>query len=150
MRLLHLIGKMFSPIVCPSIAMQCQQPELKTEVWPSSALRTLGGRQGVYHWTVSTGFSIWPSSALRTLGGRQGVYHWTVSTGYSIAESTNFALGSPEELVDTLDGWVAYLGAAAGAALGWLSSAPDGSRAAQVHIAWSVLPVRERRQVLSL
>ena len=67
--------------------------------------------------------------------GWQGVYHWTVSTGFSIAESTNFALGSPGELLDTLEGWVGYLGAAAGAGLGWLSSIREGSKAAQARIA---------------
>lgn len=81
--------------------------------------------------------------------GRQGVYHWTVSTGFSIAESTNFALGSPGELIDTLDGWVEYLDAAAGAALGWLSSVPDGSQAAQVRIAWSVAALRSTFAVSS-
>ena len=63
------------------------------------------------------------------------MYHWTVSTGFSIAESTNFALGGPGELLDTLEGWVGYLGAAVGAALGWLSSIREGSKAAQVRIA---------------
>lgn len=52
-----------------------------------------------------------------------------------MAESTNFALGGPGELVATLEGWAGYLGAAAGAALGWLSSAREGSKAAQARLA---------------
>lgn len=40
------------------------------------------------------------------------VYHWTISTGFSLAEATNLYLGAPHSMLPHLQHWYALIHAA--------------------------------------
>ena len=44
-----------------------------------------------------------------TFGVQGAMYHWTISTGYSLAEATNLCVAQPERTLSHLQEWLNML-----------------------------------------